>query len=413
MIMGDTTDRADGVFVVSADGPERTATGSVLVAARPGSMATVSGTDLEVRPGDHLAPLSAPGPLAAYRPPVRPPTEETRLAHGATGSRRTATAVIAAALVAAVAFGAAAFGAAGGGSPASTPTPASPGHALAAAAAQSTAATSVAFTVRAARTGTSGSTTDLLTGSGSVDVAKGIGSMTATIPALAPYVGSGQDGAQIVADGSAVYVDLPALDSLTGGTGWLKVTLPKDASAGADQASLAVLADPARLVSLLTSIGGTVTNLGTVDLAGAQTTEYRTTVTLADLIARTGLPTGGSATTSAIATVLSQLGSTSVPITAWVGKDGYVRQLQASLDLSRATVAGLAADVLAGGATSGSAAQTTSSTSVTVGFSHYGAPVSVQVPPASEVTDLGGVARSIGGAVSRFGHNLSGLVSSL
>jgi hypothetical protein len=382
------------------------------VAERSTAPAVRTGTDLMVRPGDDLA-VPATGRLAGHRPPPSwPPAAPTGRSGG---SRRTTVAVICAALIAAVALGAAAFGGTGGGTASPAPPPASPGHALAAAAAQSTAASSVAFTVAATRTGASGATTSLVSGSGSVDVAKGVGSLSATVPALAPYVGSGQDSVTVVADGTAVYVDLPVLASLTGGAGWLKATLPKDASSGADQATLAVLADPARLVSLLTTLGGTVTDLGTVDLAGVPTTEYRTTVTLAELAHRAGLPaaTSGTGAASAIASVLSQLGSTSVPITAWVGKDGYVRQLQASLELSRASIAGLAADALTGSASSSSASQATSATTVTVGFSHYGAPVAVQVPPASQVTDLGGVARSVSGAVSHLGHDLAGLVSSL
>ena len=48
---------------------------------------------------------------------------------------------------------------------------------------------------------------------------------------------------------------------------------------------------------------------------------------------------------------------------------------------------------------------------MTVGFSHYGEPVNVTVPPASQVTDVSGVVSSISGIVSEVGHALSGIVA--
>ena len=99
-------------------------------------------------------------------------------------------------------------------------------------------------------------------------------------PALAGYVGSGNDSVDVVTAGASVYVGSPALSSVTGGTTWLKAALPKDAtSANADSSTLAVLADPSQLLGLLSSVGGQVTTVGNVDLHGVPTTEYRTTVT--------------------------------------------------------------------------------------------------------------------------------------
>ena len=99
-----------------------------------------------------------------------------------------------------------------------------------------------------------------------------------------------------------------------------------------------------------------------------------------------------------------------MPVTAWVGDDGYVRQLSASIDLSKATLGSIASDLI-NGSMSGSAGQATTSTTVTVGFSHYGDPVTVAVPPASEVTDAGAIASSIKGVASAIGHAVSDIAS--
>ena len=49
----------------------------------------------------------------------------------------------------------------------------------------------------------------------------------------------------------------------------------------------------------------------------------------------------------------------------------------------------------------------TTSTTVTVGFSGYNQPVSVTVPPASQVTNINGIVSSIKGAVSDVEHAVS------
>lgn len=392
--MSDSVEYRDGVFV--ATGPHDAVDGGHAV-----------GTALMVRPDEHLAPVGAAGPMASAElspaGPVRPSPAPTTAPGGA---RRMAIATVVAALIAAVAFGAAAYGGAFGNRSA---TPGSGRGALGAAGAASAGATSVAFTVSATRA-TASSTSTLVTGSGAVDLTTDVGRLTATVPALAGYVGSGNDSLDVVVAGNSAYLATPALSQVTGGNRWLKAALPKDTSSSPDTSTLAVLADPSRLLGLLSSVGGPVTTVGNVDLHGVPTTEYRTTVTLSELAAKAGLPTG-SAVGADIATVLRNLGTTTVPVTAWVGTDGYVRQLSASLDLSRLTVGGLVGG-LVDGTLGSSGGQATTSTTVTVGFSHYNQPVAVAVPPASQVTDVGGIVASVKGAVSSFRHAVSSIASS-
>lgn len=367
-----------------------------------------------VRPDDHLAPVDVPGPLvSAELPPAGPTPPAPAPAPAAGGARRIAVATIVASLIAAMALGAAAFGGAFGGG--TSPTPGSGRSSLGAAAATSAAATSVAFTLSATRT-TSSATTTLVTGSGAVDLTHRTGRLTASVPGLAGYVGSGNDTVNVITNGSAVYLGSPAISSLTGGNTWLKADLPQDASASSGLSSLAVLSNPSQLIGLLSSVGGQVATVGTVDLHGTQTTEYRTTVTLSELAARAGIGTGaGSSLGAEVAKVLQQLGSTSVPITAWVGTDGYLRQISASVDLSWATLGSVASDLIGGALDgtlpTGTSGQSTMATTVTVGFDHYNAPVVVAVPPASRTTDVSSIVSSVRGMVSDIGHAVSSITS--
>jgi len=402
--MSESVEYRDGIFV---------ATGPTSAVGPDPAGGSATGTALMVRPDEHLAPIEAPRPLvSAELPPAGPTPPAAAQAPAAGGARRIAVATIVASLIAAMALGAAAFGGAFGGG--SGPTPGSGRSSLGAAAATSAAATSVAFTLSATRA-TSSATTTLLTGSGAVDLTHRTGRLTASVPGLASYVGSGDDTVTVITDGSSVYLGSPAIASITGGKPWLEADLPPDASSP-DLSSLAVLSNPSQLIGLLSSVGGQVTTVGSVDLHGTQTTEYRTTVTLSELASRAGIGTGsGSAVGAQVAKVLQQLGSTSVPVTAWVGTDGYLRQISASIDLSRATIGGVASDLIGGALNgtipTGTSGQATTATTVTVGFDHYNAPVAVAVPPASRTTDVSSIVSSLRGMASDIGDAVSDIAA--
>ena len=404
--MGDSVEYRNGVFVAS----EPTAVDGIDL-----SGGTSTGTALMVRPNGHVALVDAPGPLVrGGLPPAGPAILSASSAPAAGGARRIAVATSIASLIAAMAFGAAAFGGGfeGGSTPDSIPTSSSARSALGAAAAASTSASSVAFNVVATRTSSS-TTTTLVDGSGAVDLTTNTANLTATVPALSGLAGSGNDTVNVVADGSNVYLGSPALSSLIGGTTWLKASLPKDTS-NADSSTLAVLANPSQLLGLLSSVGGNVTTVDNVNLHGTPTTEYSTTVTLARLASHAGLTTGSKLGSQA-SQILQQLGNTSVPVTVWVGSDGFVRQISTSLDLSRATLGSLASDlingVVNGALPTSTSGQPTTATTVVFGFSHYNAPVTVTVPPASQTTDINAVVHSVRGVVSGIGHTVSSFAS--
>ena len=404
--MGDSIEFKNGVTV------DRAAHQSETADAAEGRTSTSTGTALMPRPGASLVGAVPPMPVGFdNRPGARPESVwGPRSAH-----RRTLVVVVVAALVAAIATGAAVGAAASGrGTGSGTPAQGSSRGALAAAAAGTAAAPTVAFTLQATQA-TAAATTTLVTGSGAVDLARGVGRMTAAVPELSGVVGSGGDSASLVTDGRAVYVGVPALAQLTGRI-WLRATLPTDAvTGGTASAILATLSDPTRLVGLLGSLGGTVTDLGPVVLDGTSATEYRTTITLAALASRAshGSSSRISSLGAATARILSRLGNVSVPVTAWVGPDGRLRQLSVSLLLSRASLAGLLGDAVSGSLGTPPATLSATSTTITVGFSHYGEPVDASVPPASEVTDLGSILSSVQGGLPRVAHDLSGLAARL
>jgi len=374
---------------------------SNLVEHRDGTMTGVDdgpGTALAARPAASLMtpepPLALPNPLA------------TR----SKGPSRLAVAVITAALVAAVALGAAAFS--GGSSASGSDAGGGDGRAagaaprsLAASVANSASASSVSFQVSATET-TPSSTTTLLQGHGSADLVKGVGRLTANVPGLTSLLGSGASGSvDVISDGTDVYLDLPGVTSLTGGKRWVETSLSGLKSltgSSAGSLSLSTLADPTQVLGMLGTLGSTVTNVGTVTLDGQRVTEYQTSITAADIASKLS---HGSAASSAAAKALQQLGTPDIPVTAWVSRDGHLRQLALTADVSHASLRGLVG--------SGSPVATPAGTKVnlTIGLSHYGDPVSVGIPPASEVTNLNSVLPSLNRIISQLGGALSGIAS--
>ncbi len=256
---------------------------------------------------------------------------------------------------------------------------------------------------------TPSTTSTVVTGTGAVDLAKGVGQITATVPALSSLAGAaGSKGAvEIVSDGTSVYVNAPALSSLTGGKSWIETSASSLSSlmgSAGNSLPLSTLTDPAGLFGMLGSLGSPVTTVGPVQLHGESTTEYRTTLSVADIVSKEGQGTAGSSVSGDLAKALQQLGAPEVPVTVWVGSDSMIRQLSVDVDLSHASLTG-ALGALASGSGSGT------TLNLTVGLSHYGQPVSVSVPPASAVTNLNDLGSSLKGMASKLGGTLSAVAS--
>lgn len=320
---------------------------------------------------------------------------------------RTVLAVILASVVAvtAVAFGL--FGGGSGGAGAASHAGVAKG-ALSSAAADSASARSAAFTLSV--TGNApGSVDTLLSGSGSVDLSRQVGQMTVSVPSLAALTGGADDSVTVVSDRSSVYVHVPSLTALTGGKSWFELPAGSATKGSPSVGSLPLqaLSDPSDLLGALRSVTGPVTEVGTSRVDGQSATEYRTTATVAAVVARLehGHP---SAAMRAVAKALPRVGAPTIPVTVWVGSDGLIHRISVSVDLSHATVGGLLGSTGASARNPGGSVAS-SQVTVTVGLSHYGEPVSITVPPASSTTDLHRMFSAIGGTIAKVGSALSGI----
>lgn len=129
--------------------------------------------------------------------------------------------------------------------------------------------------------------------------------------------------------------------------------------------------DPAALLELLDSQASSISTIGTEEIGGVETTHYRAHIPLS----RIG-PSGASP--AQIQQARLMLGASSVSVDFWVDSSGLLRQLTYEMTLRRApTQVPQLARVLP------------MTMSVSVDLSHYGVPVTVTAPPASEVAPGG------------------------
>ena len=230
-------------------------------------------------------------------------------------------------------------------------------------------------------------TTTLLTGNGAADLTNGEGTTTLTVPALSGLLGS-NDTVTALWQGTNLYLQVPALSGFLGGKSWAEVSLagiPGISSLGSTVQSY--LSDPSKLAGVVTSLGGTVTDLGPQPNG---TTEYQATIPVRrDRLRRPAPRAPARQQGKQGEGVLDQTLRQGPPSPGHLdhhrrcvgGKNGQLTQVSVTVDLGHATAArgvtlpgGLAGGVL----------------TVTVGLS-YGAPVSVTIPPASDVDNLGNV----------------------
>ena len=177
----------------------------------------------------------------------------------------------------------------------------------------------------------------------------------------------------IVGKGSAIYVRAPMFASfIPATTPWIKLdpsTLPQ--SQGGIGA--AALVNPAAILAAIKD-ALTVEEVGPDTVDGVGTTHYRATVDLEKLLpllVEMALDKPTDAEVQKAKDQLEKLGLLSLPIELWVDEAGFLKQAQLALDLS-------AMDPDHPG----------TSFSVTLTFSDIGEHISIDVPPASQVTDI-------------------------
>ena len=245
---------------------------------------------------------------------------------------------------------------------------------LAAAAARTGEVTSGAFTLTVGLSGGQGLLDgDLLKADGAFETGSARSRMTLDGGAVG---GTGE----IVTVGDTTYVRTDGLGRvLTGGraipTPWISIA----GGAGGGRATSVVpfvgTGGARSMLSTLRGAGGQVREAGTDTIDGVAVTHY--TGTIDPAAATAADPTAGGA--------LAQLGSGPIPVEAWVDADGIVRRLELQPDLAGA--AGLGA-LGALGALGGDDPGTTPRLTLTVELRDIDRPVTIDVPPADQVTPV-------------------------
>jgi hypothetical protein len=208
--------------------------------------------------------------------------------------------------------------------------------------------------------------------------------LVSQLGAAAGALGSGNDwvGEEVgdFGDGRAIiYMRLPALTRvMPGGKPWIKMDLNAlGKQAGIDLSQFTQLGtDPSRMVDWLRTVSGDVTTVGTEKLDGVDTTHYRATVDLSkypDLVP----PDQREAVQRAVDQLTKAAHLSSFPVHVWVDEDGLVRQVRAVLT---ETIQGQTVNVV-----------------TTERFYDFAAPVDIQLPAESQVTDISTLAGSGGG----------------
>jgi hypothetical protein len=200
-----------------------------------------------------------------------------------------------------------------------------------------------------------------VSGTGQFDFVNHEGSITLQLPSVT------SQSAQLIFDGQTVYASIGSLVSdLFPGKTWVSAPASQFSSQASDLGSAitdfgSLLGDPSQMLKELESEGGTVTSLGATTYEGTAVTEYQV------------IPSSGS-----IANGLSLLPSSlklgalgmGVKITedVYVGTDGLLRAIEVPISMA----------LLGKSFTA----------TMQMGFTNYGAPVSITPPPASEVVPM-------------------------
>lgn len=183
--------------------------------------------------------------------------------------------------------------------------------------------------------------------------------MTMTVPArdLDPEAGGGSVEIEMIAADDSFYFRGGPFDELSLGKGWLKLR---------DDAPFPELGqnDPAQMLEYLRATSE-LEELGTARIRGVETTHYAARVQLAKVAERIS-PQAKRQVERALEEAGSR-GIEEIPVDVWVGDDGYVRRLAMDWSVNGSGIV------------------------MTMDLFDFGADVDVQLPPASDVLDLGAI----------------------
>ena len=212
------------------------------------------------------------------------------------------------------------------------------------------------------------------TAEGAFDMASKRGHMTmemdmAEAPAGTPEMGQ----IEAVFDGTVIYMKMPALSAqIPGGKPWISFDLQKAGEQlGLDLGALmqSGTSDPTQSLQYLRGASGDVEVVGEEEVRGVTVTHYRAAVSFAKIVEQAP-EEAREAVEATVAQLEEWVGSEEMPIDVWIDSEGrMVRQTQ-----SFEYVAGPAVGT---------------AVTMTMEMYDFGVDVEVEVPPASDVTDLG------------------------
>ncbi len=221
-----------------------------------------------------------------------------------------------------------------------------------------------------------------ITGEGAFDYAGRQGTFTMNVPAI-----GGMQVGQIeaVSTGSTIYQKFPPqLASALGGKPWVKIDLDQvGKSAGIDFNSIsqASSGDPTQALQFLKGAGADMVEVGKEQVRGEVVTHYRGTIDMNKAAA--AAPPEQQQTYQKLAQIYGQ----PLPVEAWVDGEGRLRKMTYAVDLARLNLPPQA----------GAGQKPTGNFNFTMELFDFGAPVSVTVPPADQVTDFTQLLGTAGG----------------
>lgn len=293
-------------------------------------------------------------------------------------------------VLAALALAACGGGGNGGGDGAAVPTGGdSADSVLAAAATNASGAGSskVAFTITVQVPQQEGPIT--LSGDGAFDYETQQGELTYDFGDLFAASGQSLPGAdepiEIILDGTVVYMKFGLLSSvLPGAKPWIKFDVESLASQeGIDLSQFESInqGDPSQILEYLRA-AGSVEEVGTEEVRGVETTRYKGVIDLDQAVELAPADVRDQVRQS-IDQLKEQTGLTELPVEVWVDGDGLPARIQYSFEGSIAAAA-------TGTDTEGF------TTIFTMELYDWGTEVTVEPPPASEVTDISELTAQLG-----------------
>ena len=209
---------------------------------------------------------------------------------------------------------------------------------------------------------------------GAMDLDKQLAHMTMTIGSDTPGMPAGGMGEiEMVMDGLEVYAKYPPeiAQSMPSDKPWAFIDMQAvGESQGMDYAAMAQTSggDPSQILQYLNGVTDDIEDLGDEAIRGVATTHYKATIDLAKAADQAPADVR-DAVRASIEAMEKQLGKSEIPVEVWIGEDGFVHRMTISFE-------------------SDEGAQGPFKMDMTLDMFDFGAPVTVEIPPVSQVYDL-------------------------